>query len=166
MGLFDKFKKKETHSVVWRDASGNIDCPGDSCPKDCDDSCPIHLNTQAGIMLKLGMYDKALAAFKRIIEIAPDFYDAWNNMGGIYGGQGDYQRAYDCYLKAHELSPDRPAPLFGLALTSRDLNKAEECLKWCDKYDKIAKDHRVDNIRKAAITRLGRETEQRTTPKF
>lgn len=60
MGFFNKRKNKE-NPVVWRDASGKITCPGDSCPKDCDDTCPIYLNTQAGMMCQLGMGDKAIS---------------------------------------------------------------------------------------------------------
>ena len=165
MGLFNK-RKDKGNSVVWRDASGKITCPGDNCPKDCDDTCPIYLNTQAGMMCQIGMGDKAMPIFQKIIEIAPDFYDAWNNMGGVYGGQGQYQKAYDCYLKAHEISPDRPAPVFGLGLTTRDLKRYEECLKWCDEYDRIFKDHRLDDTRNIALAALGKPTQKRTTPKF
>jgi Tfp pilus assembly protein PilF len=60
------------------------------------------------------------SSVKKALEIAPDFYDAWNNLGGIYGGQGKYQTAYEHYMKAHECNPQKPNPVFGLMLTSQD----------------------------------------------
>lgn len=152
MGLFSK--KNVANKVVWRDTTGRINCPGDSCPKECDATCPIYLNTQASVFCSRGMNTRALRLFEQIIAIAPDFYDAWNNMGSIYGGQGNYQKAHDCYAKAHELAPLRSAPLFGLALTARDLNRYEECLKWCDEYDSISRDHRLDSVRTKALSAL------------
>jgi len=165
MGLFGFGKKKQSigNGVVWRDATGNITCPGDNCPKDCDDSCPIYLNTQAAMMLSLGENSKAIPIFNRMLEIAPDFYDAWNNLAAVYGGQGNYQKAKECYSKAHDLKPDRPAPVFGLALVNRDLKNFEECLKWCDVYDRLANDHRCDSVRataKQALGSTGNETKQ------
>ena len=72
----------------------------------------------------------------------------------VYGKQGQYQKAYDCYTKAHELSPERPAPVLGLGLASRDLKRYEECLKWCDEYDKLSNDHHLDNARRDAQAAL------------
>ena len=164
MGLFNK--NKGDNSVVWRDSSGKIRCLGDSCPQECDDSCPIFLNTTAGMMLKIGASDKALPVFEEILAIAPDFYDAWNNIAAIYGGKGKYQKANEYYMKAHEISPDRPAPLYGLALTTKDLGRYEECLKWCDEYDKLARDHRLDDTRNIALAALGRPTNPVNKPKF
>ena len=153
MGLFS-FRKNNQSDVVWRDSKGKIRCLGDRCPKECDDSCPIYINTRAAMYCQAGMGSAALTMFEQIIDIAPDFYDAWNNMGSIYGSQSEYQRAYDCYAKAHEISPKKPAPLVGLALTSRDLKQYEECLKWCDEYDKMFRDHRLDEVRKTAKNAL------------
>ena len=156
MGLFDFFSKKSKGGkVVWRNAQGIITCPGDSCPKNCDDTCPIYLNTQAAMLMSIGQGVKAIPLYKKALEIAPDFYDAWNNLGGIYGGQGEYQTAYDHYAKAHECNPQKPNPVFGLMLTSRDLGKYEECIKWCDLYKTLSRDGRDVPIRNEALAALG-----------
>lgn len=154
MGLFGRLKNSgSASSVVWRDSTGKIRCPGDSCPADCDNSCPIYLSSNAGMMLQFGQEAMALQYLEKAAELAPDFYDAWQNMAAIYGGKGMYQKAHDCYEKAHKIWPGRPAPLFGLALSSRDLKLYEECLKWCDEYDKVASDHRLDDTRRIAKMR-------------
>lgn len=151
-------KNKQQKSAVWRDRSGNIRCLGDSCPqKDCDDSCPIWLSTMAASMLAIGEMNSALSSLEKASIIAPDFYDAWNNMGTIYGLQSNYKKAYDCYMKAHEVMPSKFQPVFGLALTSRDLKLYEECIRWCDEYDKLCSDNRCDDIRATANSALSRK---------
>lgn len=160
MGLFDLFSRKNKNSkVVWRNTQGIIDCPGDSCPKDCDDTCPIYLNTQAAMLMAINQSIEAIRLYKKALEIAPDFYDAWNNLGGLYGGQGDYQAAYEHYLKARECSPQKPNPVFGLMLTSRDLGNFEECIKWCDIYKTLSSDGKDIPIRNKALAALGQTTE-------
>ena len=158
MGLFDGFKKKNDNGkVVWRNMNGQIVCPGDACPKDCDDTCPIYLNTQCAMLMQFGANDKALELYKKALEIAPDFYDAYNNMAGIYGGMGRYQDAYDCYFKAHELNKVRPNPVYGLALCCRDLNRPEECIKWCEEYSRLATDNRLAEIYAQMKAKLGND---------
>lgn len=160
MGLLDSFKKKKDDGkVVWRNAQGIIACPGDSCPKNCDDTCPIYLNTQAAMLMSIGQGVKAIPLYKKALEIAPDFYDAWNNLGGIYGERGEYQTAYDHYIKAHEYKPQKPNPVYGLMLTSRDLGLHEECIKWCDLYKTLSRDGRDVPIRNAALAKLGKPAE-------
>ena len=150
--MFNFFRKKEPKKTepprpVWIDADGNYSCPGDSCPKDCDMTCPIYINTMALMSLRMGNGNAAIDYYKKAVGIAPDFYDAWNNMGGAYGGKGDYMQAYHCYRRANELSPGKKDPLFGLALCCRDMGQYEEALKWCDKYDMVSPDGRTKSIR-------------------
>ncbi len=155
MGIFNK-KEKGSNKVYWRDSSGTIRCPGKKCPVDCDSTCPIYMNTEAAILCQKGMDKKALQVFEKIVVMAPDFYDPWNNMGALYGDQGNYQKAHDCFEKAHEISPERPAPVYGLALTTKDLQRYAECVKWCDMYEKLTGDHQLDGIKRAALSALGR----------
>lgn len=148
-------KKKQSSSVVWRDPSGTIRCLGDSCPqKKCDDTCPIWLSTVAASMSAIGEIKSALSLLEKASRIAPDYYDAWNNMGGMHGQLGNYKQAHECYMKAHIICPERFQPVFGLALASRDLDLFEECLRWCDKYDQLCSDHRCDDVRSAANAAL------------
>lgn len=99
------------------------------------------------------------SSVKKALEIAPDFYDAWNNLGGIYGGQGKYQTAYEHYMKAHECNPQKPNPVFGLMLTSKDLGKFDECIEWCDVYYTLCKDGKEIPIKRVALKALGRAAE-------
>ncbi len=153
MGLFGKNKGKR--NPVWRNVNGQIVCPGDACPRKCDDTCPIFLNTQCLMMMRIGEDDKALELYEEAVKIAPDFYDALNNMGTIYGKRGEYQKAYEYYLKAHQLNENRPRPVYGLALSSRDLNRLEESLEWCEKYKNLSVDGALDEVYESVKRQLG-----------
>ncbi len=156
MGILDIFKSSSNSNtrVVWRNASGKIVCPGDRCPKKCDDTCPIHLNTQAAKIIMTGNGSMAIPLYEKAVRLAPDFYDAWNNMAALYGQDGNYEKSFECYRKAHECAPDKAQPLYGLALVTRDLKRYEECVIWCDEYKKLTKDNKADTIKNEALKAL------------
>jgi tetratricopeptide (TPR) repeat protein len=159
MGLFDIIKKNNSDNLVWRNVNGEIVCPGDACPKECDDTCPIFLNTVALSLMRIGENEKSLEVCKEILKMAPDFDEVYNNMAAIYGGEGKYQEAYDCYLKSHELNKVRPNPIYGLALCCRDLNRPEECIKWCEEYARFSTDNRLEDLYAEMKAKLGEEFE-------
>ena len=47
----------------------------------------------------------AVADYKKTLEIKPDFYIAWNNLGLTYMGMKEYAQAIKCLDKALELNP-------------------------------------------------------------
>ena len=86
MSIFKKRSAKNAGGVVWRDADGKIRCLGDDCPQaNCDDTCPIWLSTMASTLHKMGETEAALQDLEKASVLAPDFYDAWNNMGAMHG---------------------------------------------------------------------------------
>ncbi len=134
MGLFD-FLKGKSPKEVWRDANGKISCPGDSCPKECDDTCPIWCATKAATCLqKLNSPSLAIQEYKKAIAIAPDFKDAWSNMATCYGSMDKHQEAYNCYKTAYELDNHYKNAIYGLIISCKNLGKYEEALKYCDIY--------------------------------
>ena len=147
MGLFDRFKKEKSSEIKWRTSSGEIKCQDENCSPDCESGCPIAIQSDGVLDMMTGNYPRAVSLLEKALEIAPDFGEAWNNLGGAYGGQGNYQKAYDCYLKAHECNPTRPNQVYGLMLASRDLKKYSECLHWCEVYSGLSSDGRERPIR-------------------
>lgn len=143
--------EREIHH--WK-KNGKIECPGDSCPHECNDFCPIWLHTKAAHLIEQDKYADAILLYLEATRLEPEFYEAWNNLGGCYGAQGNYSKAYDCYLRAHQFDRKRTAPLFGLCMASRDLGKYEKCLDWCERYKKVSDDGRVDEIYETAKKHL------------
>lgn len=154
------FLKSKSHGVYWRNAEGKIECPDSSCPMEiCSNSCPIYQVSRAAKYIMAQQSKKALSIFKTVVKVAPDYYEAWNNMAAIYACDGCYSEAYNCYQKAHDIDKKKIPPLLGLALTSRDLGRYQECLKWCDVYDSVCSDHRLDDARRTAQSRLSMQSD-------
>lgn len=58
--------------------------------------------TRAG----LGKFDKAVASYKKAIEVKPDFVDAYNNLGVLYRQYGLLVKAGACYRDILQINPD------------------------------------------------------------
>ncbi len=135
--MFWNKKKADSDSVVWRDKNGKITCRGDSCPKDCDNSCPIWLNTLGLQMLQRNQPLQAIPFFQGAVTIAPDFTDAVNNLGSAYGSSNQHEKAYEYFGKALAMKKDYPKATFGLIVAAKNLGKYDEALKYCDAYDRL-----------------------------
>ncbi len=53
----------------------------------------------------------AVAAFRRVVALRPDFPDAWNELGYALRNQGRYPESLDAYGEALRLRPDFPEAL-------------------------------------------------------
>ena len=52
-----------------------------------------------------GNYERAIERLELALEMAPEFYDAWINLGGLYDRLGRYEDAKTAYMKASETNP-------------------------------------------------------------
>ncbi len=129
--------KNKADSPVWRDKNGKITCPGDSCPQECDDRCPIWLNTCGLEKLMASQPKQSINYFKRAIALAADFPDAYNNLGTAYGMSNMHREAYDAFCKALELRQNYPQALYGRIVTEKNLGQYSEALKHCDEYERL-----------------------------
>lgn len=137
----------EGQKPLWRNAEGKIECPGtEICPQ-CSETCPIYLNTEALKCAQNGQNEKAVYLFKKALNLAPDYYEAWNNCAAVYGFVGDYRNAHECYSMARKVNSDKLNPLFGLILSSRDMGLYHESLQWCYEYLKKATEEEKDRIK-------------------
>lgn len=58
-------------------------------------------------------HDKAERAYRRAIELKPDYYPSYGNLGNILGNRGEHAEARALYAKAYEMGRD---PLMGMNL--------------------------------------------------
>jgi tetratricopeptide (TPR) repeat protein len=72
---------------------------------------------QGVMMLHAKQYELAIPAFHKVIEIAPEMPEAYNNMGYALLGLESYQAAQDFFSSAIELNVNLLSAYFGLALT-------------------------------------------------
>lgn len=50
-------------------------------------------------------FSKAIQAYQKVIELAPTYIEAYNNLGIIYQMFGDIDKAYEAYRKTTEINP-------------------------------------------------------------
>lgn len=72
-------------------------------------------NNRGVLLQDLKRYNEALASYNRVIALRPNYAEAHNNRGIVLVTQGDMAGAEQAFLKARELKPDFPDPLFNLA---------------------------------------------------
>lgn len=145
----------EANRPYWRNENDIISCPGDDCSiSECDDTCPIWNNTIAQALFKINNYEKAIVELKRAVVTAPDFKDAWVNLGACYGLLGEYKEALDAYKKAFEIDNNYKNAIFGLGICNKDLGNYEESLRWCTLYKEKFSDGGLDATETDVLNRL------------
>ena len=64
----------------------------------------LMLNEQAHVANYRGDFDRAIEYCYKAIEVDPDSFVAWNNLGYAYGYKGNLDKAIECYERAIELN--------------------------------------------------------------
>jgi tetratricopeptide (TPR) repeat protein len=101
---------------------------------------PSTQNTQATKQFMMGnaysfrfMYKEAVQAFRKSLELMPDWPQVYNNLGNAYVLSSDYETAIMEYTQALKLKPDWPEVCYNLARAyALGYNKAE-AINWLKK---------------------------------
>jgi tetratricopeptide (TPR) repeat protein len=75
-----------------------------------------------------GKAAEALAAYRRAVELAPDFADAWCNLGTVHFHRGERGEARSCYERALAADADHLEANFNLANLLDDEGRRETAL--------------------------------------
>lgn len=81
-----------------------------------------------------GKYEEALNAFDKVIEVRPDYANAWYYKGLALGGLDRNEEALKAHDKAIELNPDYANAWINRGVALDNLGRYEEALK---AYDKV-----------------------------
>ena len=79
--------------------------------------------------LQIGMLDNAVAAFKKVISINPDYVDAYNNMGVALKNQGKFDEAIVSYKQVLKIKPDYVDAYYNLANIFKDQGKFHDAIE-------------------------------------
>ncbi len=71
---------------------------------------------QGAVLLRLGRWREAVAAFKRALELRPQLGSAWYDLGMAQVGAGDVEAARTSLARAVERMPDQAEPLGQLSI--------------------------------------------------
>lgn len=94
---------------------------------------------------------RAIDDYLIAIEIIPDEFIAYNNLGNSYRAIRDYQRALSGYLRAAELRPEVPQPFFNLGLAYHEMNDDEKALAYMEAAARLGSKEASDYL----LTRTG-----------
>ena len=121
----DAFNQMGTAATTENRVAANVatNVAKDSADQTSADNDNPHLNllqttfNQGVMMLHAKQYELAITAFHKVIEIAPEMPEAYNNIGYALLGMESYQAAQDFFNSAIELNVNLLSAYFGLALT-------------------------------------------------
>ena len=81
-----------------------------------------------GVYAGQGHQADAIGAYKKAVELKPDFADAWFKLGAAYAGQGQYPEAINAFRMALKHQPDFPDAWFNLGVVSEQQNEHNEAV--------------------------------------
>ena len=86
-------------------------------------------NILGAVRSQIGMFDKAIEAYKTTIALKPDYAEAYSNMGVALRNQGKLDEAIDAYQKAISLRPNDADTYFNLGIVLKDQGKFAEAIE-------------------------------------
>ena len=78
---------------------------------------------------KMGIFDRAIEAYKRVILLNPENADTFNNIGVAFKQQGKFDEAIESYKKSLSLKPDNAGVYYNLGFALRDNGKLNEAIQ-------------------------------------
>lgn len=84
-----------------------------------------------------GLYYEAVGAYKKAIDLDPQFLEARMGLGEVYEDKGLYQDAIREYRKVVEIDPQHTGGLYNLALVYEKVDPREAITQW-ERYIQVA----------------------------
>lgn len=133
------FKNRDI-KPLWRTNDNEISCPGDDCPVECDNRCPIWINTMVLNLFLINEYEKAIELGNNGLEIAPDYVELINNVASCYGAINNHVKASEYFQRAINIRPDYQKAIQGLESANMHIQKAR--IEEDAKYANLPKERR------------------------
>lgn len=86
-------------------------------------------------------YGLAYNIFRRVCELSPKRYEAWNNVGMCLTALTQHLEARKCFFRANDLAPNKPEVLANIALSYLDESDPIKAEEWSQKALKVSPDH-------------------------
>ncbi|MCP3872396.1 MAG: tetratricopeptide repeat protein [Desulfobacteraceae bacterium] len=94
-----------------------------------DKTHPYPQNIMGRIYFEEGKFDKALANFKKAVELNPNFLPGYTNQGATYYLLEKYTKSIEAFNHAIGLNPSAYGPHYGLAITYKTEGKNELAIR-------------------------------------
>lgn len=82
----------------------------------------------------LGLYDKAIASYQRVLSQDPDYYDAWVELGLTYEAQKNYIDAERVFSQLVDAGVENQQVIFRLVDLNLKLNNPDKALSYVQEY--------------------------------
>lgn len=80
-----------------------------------------------------GELDEAIRCYQKAVEVKPDSYEAWFNMGNVYDKKGELDEAIRCHQAAIDIRPELPFAWSKLGTAYLKMGKTIEAIESCTK---------------------------------
>lgn len=90
------------------------------------------------LRVRLEQYDEGAACFRRAVDLQPDFWKAWVNLGAALSEQQDFAAAESAYASALELQPQSPHILERMGVNALKASELEKCVEYLERSLAIA----------------------------
>jgi len=134
-----------TQDSIWRDIRKGAECglrgeyakalsyydlAAESCNRKGNKTrqCAVVHCLRAGACGMLDRWTEAVASYRQVIEIAPEWVEAHNWLGYAYHRLGQYEKEVECLKTALRLKPDYYLAQYSLALAYDKLGRTEDCI--------------------------------------
>ena len=77
-----------------------------------------------------GLFSEAISSFQAAITLAPDYLEAYSNLGKTYNEAGSFQPALAVCQEMLRLQPNSPAVLQNMAKTYGEMGRLNEALSY------------------------------------
>jgi CHAT domain-containing protein/Flp pilus assembly protein TadD len=84
-------------------------------------------------LLEQGRYKEAIANLENAIQIKPDDYESWNNLGGALENSVRYEEAIASYNRAIEIKYDHYQSWYNRGNTLFKMGRSDEAIESCDR---------------------------------
>jgi predicted TPR repeat methyltransferase len=91
--------------------------------------CPEALHFFGLLMHQKGDNNAAIKLIEQALAEAPQYSDAYNNLGNIYNKLEHFEQAADAYCKALDLNPDNAAAYSNFGIVLSHLSRIEEAIE-------------------------------------
>lgn len=78
-------------------------------------------------------HEKAIRCFKKMIEIKPESYRAFYNLGITYFGLGNIEKALESYNEALKIKPDYKYCYYNIGYLYENIGESEKAMGFYDK---------------------------------
>ena len=99
---------------------------------------PVLFNILGACYSEIGPSDSAIKAFRRAIDIKPDYAEAYYNLGVVFQKIGKNDDAFSCYEKAININhayPQAHNNIGMISLKNRELDLAVKNFEWAVAYN-------------------------------